>query len=55
MANNGRISTNGTPGMGKSGNRRRDWWSLILRWASSEVLEEEAVECRETWAVAASG
>ena len=32
----GRMSSKRMPGEGKSGNCRKDFWSLILRLASSE-------------------
>ena len=55
----GKISSKRTPGDGKSGNCRSDWWRrvfILLRRASSEAVAGTRVE-RSPWAcsVEASG
>ncbi len=45
----GRMSSNRTPGAGKSGNWRRDACSFILRLASSAVEEGGGADCRGFW------
>lgn len=49
------MSSNRMPGVGKSGNWRRDFCSLILRPGSSEEVEAWEGDCLGFWFWVASG